>query len=173
MNITKEQIEQFNPCADGYQWFIKHGSPDLLKTLLDVNKINPTWATWLYTRLMSEEQCKQFAIYAAEEVLHIFEAKYPDDKRPRRAIAAAKRVLKSNTMANREIARRAANAARDAAGAAYDAAAYAAYAAAHAAAGAAYTAADAAGAAEANREAARIIMQEKLIVKAVKILSKK
>jgi len=183
--ITKEQIKALNPCAEGYQWYLDHGSPDLLKTLLDVNKIRPDWASWLYARLMSEKQRKQFAIYAAEEVLPIFEARFPDDKRPRKAIAAAKRVLKSNTPANRDGARRAAYNARDAAnaavvagvGAVYAArAAYAGAAGVGAAATAAYAnAANAAASAYAAHSAVgdRIVMQEKLIRKAVKILEKK
>jgi len=104
MKITKEKIKKLEPCLDGYQWYVRHGSPDLLETLLDVNKVNPEWAAWLYIRLMSEKQRKQFAIYAAEQVLHIFEASHPDDKRPRLAIAAAKKALKSNTKANRDAA---------------------------------------------------------------------
>jgi len=122
MNITKEKIKKFKPCAEGYQWYLDHGSPDLLETLLDVNKVKPSWASWLYTRLMSEKQRKQFAIYAAEEVLHIFEEKYPNDNRPRLAIVAAKIALESNTKANREAARRAAWGASDAAHGARDAA---------------------------------------------------
>ena len=44
------------------------------------------------------------AIFAAELVLPNFEKKYPDDKRPREAIEAAKRVLKSDTANNRSAA---------------------------------------------------------------------
>jgi len=187
MNITKEEIEKLKPCSKGYQWFINHGSPDLTKTLLDVNKVKPDWAAWLYARLMSEEQCKQFAIYAAEEVLHIFEAEYPNDDRPRLAIVAAKIALESNTPANREAARDAADAAyaagayvacaADAAGAAADAAAYGASGATYGASDAARDAARAAGDAYADPDAAgavaRVVMQERLIRKAVKMLEEK
>lgn len=62
---------------------------------------------------------REFAIDCAWRVLHIFERKYPDDKRPRLALEAAKAYLKFPTEENRE--RMAA--ARDAAGdAAWDAA---------------------------------------------------
>jgi len=213
MNITKEEIKKLSPCSDGYQWFIDHGSPDLTKTLLDINKVNPGWARWLYAKLMNGKQRKQFTIYAAKEVLHIFEAEYPNDDRPRLAIEAAKRALESNTPANREAARDAADAAYAAvaagvvctvyvACAAADAAdavrptsycaanaayaAYAAYAAFYAA-DAYYAADDAArpGAAFANAACAaahavaaagagaEIVMQKKLIRKAVKLLEEK
>ncbi len=83
---------------------------------------------------------KLYAIYWAEAVLHIFEEKYPDDNRPRKAIEAAKEYLRHPTEENKQAADAAAYAA-DAADAAY--AAYAACAA-NAAANAAYAAADAA-----------------------------
>src|SRR3990167_2648382 len=44
------------------------------------------------------------AIFSAELVLNNFEKKYPDDKRPRQAIEAAKRVLKNDTAKNRSAA---------------------------------------------------------------------
>ena len=72
------------------------------------------------------------AIYSAELVIKYFEDKYPDDKRPRKAIQAARKYLKNPTLKNKNAA---------------DAAAHAAHAAAHAAHAAAYAAAHAAYAA--------------------------
>jgi hypothetical protein len=85
-----------------------------------------------------------FAILCAESVLHIYEEKYPDDARPRKAIEAAKEYLKNPT-ADAYASDAAADAAYAATHAA-DAAAYASYAAdaAYAAAAAAYAATDAA-----------------------------
>jgi hypothetical protein len=81
------------------------------------------------------------SIYAAELVIGIFEKKYPDDKRPRESIEAAKAWLKNPTEENRKAADAAASYAADAAyadasadaSAASADAAYAAYAAAYAA----------------------------------------
>ena len=93
---------------------------------------------------------KLFACECAEHVLSLFEAKYPQDMRPRQAIALAREAIFDES--KREEAKEAADEARAAADAAYAAAraayaaAYAAYAAAGAA-GAAYAAARAAGAA--------------------------
>ena len=100
------------------------------------------------------------AIYAAELCIGKFEEKYPDDKRPRQAIEAAKHwLVNPSSTANAAAdaaayAAYAANAAANAAYAAYaaDAAAYAAYAAANAAA----NAANAANAAYAAANAADI-----------------
>src|SRR3990167_2958832 len=97
MKITKEQIKALNPCTDGYKWFLKHGSECLLTTLLAVDKPRTDWARWLYTQLMTFNQRREFAIFAAEQVLPIFEKKYPLDGRPRAAIEAPQAVLKNNT----------------------------------------------------------------------------
>jgi len=46
----------------------------------------------------------KLAIFAAEQCLKYFKEEYPDDKRPREAIEAAKRWLKNPTAKNREAA---------------------------------------------------------------------
>ena len=62
------------------------------------------------------------AIYAAELCLNNFEKVYPDDKRPREAIEAAKRYLDNSTDENRSAAASAASAAASVASAAASAA---------------------------------------------------
>ena len=93
-----------------------------------------------YPKWYSSEKRKdvliQFAILCAESVLHYFEDKYPNDKRPRKAIEAAKEYLRTKNAAHDADAAHAAYAdaaayaadAADAAHAAYaDAAAHAAH----------------------------------------------
>ena len=46
----------------------------------------------------------ELAIYAAELVISIYEKKYPDDDRPRKAIEAAKKYLKNPTKKNQDAA---------------------------------------------------------------------
>jgi len=145
MKLTKEIIETHNPCQDGIDWYLEHGTDDLLTTLLLVNNHRPDWARWLFTRLMTRNQRIEIAIFSAEQLLHIYESKYPNDDRPRKSIEAAKAILNSDTVANRDAA------AADAAYAAADAA-DAADAAAAAAADADADAADAAYAADAARK---------------------
>ena len=62
------------------------------------------------------------AIYAAEQVIKLYEDKYPNDSRPREAIKAAKAYLKDPSKKNKEAAADAASAAADAASAPYAAA---------------------------------------------------
>jgi hypothetical protein len=108
---------------------------------------------WPWTK----EDSVSLAIYAPELVIDIFEKRYPDDKRPRVAIEAAKAWLDDPTEENRQAAAGAAAGAAGAAAGAAGAARAAAEAAgaAWAAAGAAWAAADVAeAAAEAAARAA-------------------
>lgn len=90
-----------------------------------------------------KEDSVALAIFAAEQVISVYEKKYPNDERPRKSIEAAKAYLENPSARAAARATRAALAARAAARAAY--AAYAA----RSAADAAYAAADAAIAADA------------------------
>jgi len=95
------------------------------------------YATWVFRRFMNKKQVVKYAVFAAEQVIEIYEKKYPEDDRPRKAIEAAKAYLKKPCASTKKKAAAYADAA-DAAAAAADAAADAAYAAAYAADAAAY-----------------------------------
>ena len=146
MEITKEWLKEKRACADGYAWFLNCGKSkdiDVLNALISGKYLQ--WANWLIVRVMNRKQKLRYAIFAAEQVIDIYEKKNPNNKAPRNAIKAAKRVLEHDTKENRAAAAAAADAADAAYAAAYaaaDAAAYAAYAAAYAA-YAAYADADA------------------------------
>ena len=179
--ITSEYLGTINACQDAITAFAEKfpkGAPvrTVFAALLKGNKLD--WANWLVARLLNSKDRIRYAIYAAEQVIEIYEKKYPDDTRPRKAIEAAKAVLKINNKANRDAAY-AAYAAANAANAAY--AAYAAYAA-NAAANAAYAAANAAYAAsaayaanDANAAAydAKDEMKKKIILYGLKLLEVK
>jgi len=126
-------------------------------------------------RVMTYKQYVSYAIFAAEQVIDIYEKKYPKDTRLRAAIAAAKKCIKDPSDGNKKAAAAydadaaAYAAAYDADAAAYaaayaayaaDAAAYAAYAAAYDAAYAAYAADAAAYAADAAADAMRLKILE-------------
>ena len=149
MKIDKEWLENHEACNKGIKWFNSQKETNPIKIIQQfIEKKHLDWANWLIVRIMNYKQCVSYAIYAAEQVLNIYEIKY-FDKRPRKAIEAAKECLKIKNAANAAAA--AAAAAAYAAAAAAYAAAYAAdtadayaYAAAAAAANAAYAAAAAA-----------------------------
>ena len=104
MKITKEWLKEKGACKEGFDWFMasKLKEPkaiDLLDNLIKNKKLD--WANWLIVRVMDKKQYIAYAIYAAEQVIDIYDKKYPDDKRPRKAIEAAKEVLKNDSAENR------------------------------------------------------------------------
>jgi hypothetical protein len=146
-NVTEKFLTDRNACSEGMAWVRDHKligleSKQFLAGLIASEKLD--WANWLIVRVMTKKQYVAYAIFAAEQVIEIYEKKYPDDKRPRLAIEAAKNYLNNPSAKNKKAvadAAAAAYAAADAAYAAYaaayaayaDAAAYTAYAAAYAA----------------------------------------
>ena len=96
--INKKELIEFNACKDGLDLFVKtHGNTTVnLSQCFDSNSLDDVF--WLLAELdtgglLSAEQLKGLRLFAAdcaESVLHIFESEYPDDKRPRLAIHAAR-----------------------------------------------------------------------------------
>ena len=102
------------PCEDGYEFVLELKTTDLKVIFEKLKEHNADWANWLLVRLLSNKNKVQYAIYAAEQVIHIFEARYPTDNRPRQEIDFAKaHVLSAETVlaAARAAARDAARAA--------------------------------------------------------------
>jgi hypothetical protein len=186
MEITDKWLEEKRACAGGRVWFGKQKKSeavDVLKALIKEDQLD--WANWTIVRVMTRPQYLAYAIYAADQVIGIYEKKYPNNDKPRKAIEAAKAVLANDTEETRAAA--AAYASYAAAYAAYAAAAYAAayasYAAAAYAAGAyaasaaaAYAAAAAAAYAAAASDAAadaddaRKKMKTKILRHGIKLL---
>ena len=111
--ITIEWLKSKDACHDGLDWFVEQGKEvepiPLLYLLIKKNQLD--WANWLIVRVMDYKQYVSYAVYAAEQVIDIFEKKYPDDKHPREAIEAAKKCIKNPSDENKEEAARAANSA--------------------------------------------------------------
>jgi hypothetical protein len=149
VKITKKWLVEKGACSDGMKWFEKEGKPDVYELVGQLKDVNCEWAIWLITRVLDKINNVKFGVFAAEQVLEIYEKQYPLDARPRKAIEVAKAYLENPTEENRTAAACAAYTAAEAADDAAHAAAYAAYAAAVAA---DYAAADAAY--EAARNAA-------------------
>jgi hypothetical protein len=143
--ISPEWLREHDACTSGHDWALPHiGAGITLEKLLPLFD-RADWMLWTLRKAdaMDKAGYVQAAILCAEEVLHIYENRYPEDMRPRYAIKAAIAYVKEPT----EVNRKAADAAFDAAAYAADADAAAAYAAAYAASAAAPSAADTADAA--------------------------
>jgi len=83
MQINKEVLKSLNPCADRYEHFLEHygefnGS---LSDFLDLPNLDYDDKVWVAMRVLTKNQAISWAILCAESVVHIFEAKRPDDKR--------------------------------------------------------------------------------------------
>lgn len=63
-------------------------TPLPITTVLDINGIE--YALWVLDNCTSGYICRLLKADYAERVLHIFESKYPNDKRPRKAIEVAR-----------------------------------------------------------------------------------
>ena len=120
LQTTLNIIRAAKPCADGWEKLLKslpadidHDAPIAFSHILKSN--GQTDAIWsLRCVLPSQEkqrdcEARLFACDCAESVLHIFEAKFPDDKRPRACIETDRRFAFGDaTMAELATARDAA-----------------------------------------------------------------
>ena len=94
MKITAEWLKEKKACQNGYEWFCNQKESDhqkIVQKLMEGEKY--MWANWLVTKLMAKTQLVKYAVFSAEQVLDIYEIKYPNDTRPRNAIQAAKNYL--------------------------------------------------------------------------------
>ena len=170
MKITSEFLKEKSACTDGYRYVAEKcwlglESKPFIRNLMADKKYD--WANWLIVRVMKRKQYLAYAIFAAEQVIGIHENQHPKDDRPRKAIEAAKAILKSNNAKTRDAAWAAGDAAW-AAWAAGDAARAAGY-----AARAAWAAGDAARAAWAAGDAAQEKMQITILNYGLKSLGAK
>ena len=112
---TLNRIRDASPCEDGWTKLLKHldktkadDEPLQLITVLDSNGLDD--ALWVLSCAMPDDRlARHFQAWCAEQVLHIFERKFPDDDRVRKQIE----TLRNDSATNDQRA-----AARDAAGAA-------------------------------------------------------
>jgi hypothetical protein len=114
MRMTIAKLTKLGACSEGIQYFkdnkfktVEQAISSILKT---DHKEKCNWSNWLITRVMNKKNHTRYAIYAAEQVIHIFEEKYPEDKKPREAIRAAKVYLKNPSEGNKKKCRIAARA---------------------------------------------------------------
>ena len=132
---TLKKIKSFSPCKDGWETLLAYlnktkcdDEPLLFSTILKSNGLNH--ALWCLRTVHPEQNetimkfinfCVERACDNAEKVLPMFEAKYPKDDRPRKAIETARKVIRGEIPANAAYAAaNAANAAANAANAAQD-----------------------------------------------------
>ena len=131
---TFAKLHGHGACTEGYQKLArslggvtKYGKDTLipLDKIIESNGLQDTIWTLRATTESAENLLVEFACRCAEHVLHFYEDKYPDDKRPRLAIVTARVCITDKSpeaTAARDAARAAARAAAWDADAAWDAA---------------------------------------------------
>ena len=119
MKLTKDMLLKMNACTPGFDWFNRQNETDVGKLVqIAIDNLNDdvfSYANWGISRLLGKTNKIRYAVFAAEQVLPIFEEQYPKDDRPRKAIEAAKVVISEEN--RRDVA--AANAADAACAVAY------------------------------------------------------
>lgn len=101
LEITDEWIKQKSPCKEALEWWSKKNKEpvDILEELIAAKKYS--WANWFIVRVMTYHDYVSYAVYAAEQVVGIYEKKYPEDKRPRLAIEAARKCIEAPSEENK------------------------------------------------------------------------
>ena len=144
LRTTFRLLRQYGACTSGYKKLAQHirdqhgtspedygmDRPIAIATILESNGQADAFWSLRATQEPSDQFTRLLACDFAEHVLPIFEARRPNDQRPRKAIEVARRFARGQADRDELIAARKGAAAADAAAAA---AAYAAYAAAAAA----------------------------------------
>ena len=104
--LTNNWFKKHNVCEDFYLWVLKRTDITIVGTVNQlISEDRYDWANWTIARcFLCKKHKLQYAIFAAESVLDIFEKRYSKDNRPRLAIEAAKKVLKRDTKNNRNAA---------------------------------------------------------------------
>ena len=117
MNILRELKKQ-SACEEGIDWVKKQKDKSLKSLFVQALKEKKYQdINWGISKLLKREDKIRYAIYAAKQVLSIFEKEHPKDKRPRLAIKAAENYLKNPTQENKDSAHSAHAAAHSAASA--------------------------------------------------------
>ena len=98
MKITKEWLLQHKACCskedmNRAEKELKGDITLICNTLLKESRFSD--ANWVIIQAMTKKQGIEYAIFAAKQVLDIFEKEYPEDKRPRLAIESVERYLKN------------------------------------------------------------------------------
>ena len=101
MVITEKLLRELDVCQPGIDLWLTKKEPDPISCIDQLIKIKRFYyATWLIAHLLTPKNAAKLAIYSAEQALPVFEARCPNDNRPRKAIQAAKRALKNHTKIN-------------------------------------------------------------------------
>jgi hypothetical protein len=101
--INKDYLKSLSPCEDRYKHYLEHYKnwSGTLDEFLDLPKLSCRDKRWVFFRSVNKKILHLTAINFAEPILNVYETRFPDDIRPRKAIEMAK---SNNIDYNAEIA---------------------------------------------------------------------
>jgi hypothetical protein len=95
MKINMKRLEKHGACEKGMKWLESLGTLDADEVIAKgIEQKRFSYLCYGIAHIMTKKQRVTWAIYCAEKCLDAFEVEYPEDDRPRKAIAAAKAYLK-------------------------------------------------------------------------------
>lgn len=105
MEISREWLKDNHACSESMKLFDKANKTDVGEIVLELLKTKKLeWANWLLAHTLSPKNRIRYAVFAARQVLEIYEKEYPDDDRVRVAIEAAEAVIDLDTEETRKAA---------------------------------------------------------------------
>jgi hypothetical protein len=98
--ITSELIASLEPCKERHQNYLKHYKNKTLslKEFLQLEHLTYTDKLWVWNRVASKDIACKWALTCALTSLPFFEAKYPNDRRPREALEAMQQLMKDPSL---------------------------------------------------------------------------
>ena len=103
--FSKESLKKHSACGEGVRWFLSQKETEpvaVVEKLIEEKHFD--WANWAVVRCMTYKQYVGYAVFAAEQVVDIYEKKNPGDKRPRQAIEAAKKYCNTDKITHLSLA---------------------------------------------------------------------
>jgi hypothetical protein len=95
MKITKRWLKKWDACDDEYEWYIAQKTEDAEKLYrVSLKEKKYSAINWVIARKLKKIDRVRYALYAAKQVIDVFEKKYPKDDRPRKAIEAAENYIR-------------------------------------------------------------------------------
>jgi len=120
MILTLKKLKELNACKKGLKWFKTSTCTTVEEACENLMAEDGfAWANWLLVRLFTRDNAVRYALFAAKQVLPIYEKEYPTDPRVRDCITAIERYLTDPTDENKELLKTAAYAAAAASDTAY------------------------------------------------------
>ena len=104
MKLSVEYLKNIDACSEAVKAFSEQKETDAVKVLKLCVVKNWHWANWLLVRLLDRPNSIRYAVFATQQILYLYENKYPSDKQPRKAVEAAMKVIEKDTSKTRTAA---------------------------------------------------------------------